>query len=229
MAHRFYIDSSIGILELTSTTEINVNETSNVTKHPLEDGSEISDHIVNNNRSISFSGLISDVRRLSGGDENVTSDGTPANASKDVREYYDLLQKLRDSKERFSVIWDIRFPTATDCLITSVNLVRNKDTGTGYNISLAFEQVRVVKRATEEVRRADLRDPDESQGLSNSSNTETERRVTASSEAHIAAGLQGKEVPRFLSNEDPRGSTFIPFQPSEGTTPAQPRGRTTDG
>lgn len=217
MAHRFYIDSSIGILELTSTTEINVNETSNVTKHPLEDGSEISDHIVNNNRSISFSGLISDVRRLSGGDENVTSDSTPSNTSKDVREYYDLLQKLRDSKERFSVIWDIRFPTATDCLITSVNLVRNKDTGTGYNISLAFEQVRVVKRATEEVRRADLRDPDESQGRSNSSNTETERRVTGTFGFQAAVNLLPEsEVPRFLSNEDPRGSTFIPFQPPEG-------------
>lgn len=218
MAHRFYIDSSIGILELTSTTEINVNETSNVTKHPLEDGSEISDHLVNNNRSISFSGLISDIRRLSGGDDKDTSDGTTAYKSRNVREYYDLLQKLRDSKKRFSVIWDIRFPIATDCVITSVGLVRNKDTGTGYNISLAFEQVRVVKRATETVRYADQRDPDESQGRSNSSNTETERRVTGSSEAHIAAGLQGKEVPRFLSNEDPRGSTFIPFQPREETT-----------
>ena len=138
----FYIDSpTFGILELTATTDINIQRPNSVTKHPLESGDTVTDNVVNQNIMISFDGMISEIKSLPLGPRNLR------NQQRTVRDYIGTLSRLRDSKELFTVFYDTRFEPFRNCVIRSVDESRNASTGTAYNIKLAFEQVRLSARA----------------------------------------------------------------------------------
>lgn len=214
----FYMDTSLGVLELTATTEIQVTDGATITRHTLEDGSEIADHIVNENSKISFTGVISDIKRITSGDRAVSLSSDVEFRDKDqlnVQEWIELLSQIRRSKERFSVVYDSRLGVIPDCVLTSVTKSRNSSTGTGYNINIAFEQIRVVARATTSVRRDDQLSPDESQDKSNSQDSST-RRVTLSTAGvgfDIVVGGKGS----YVVPED--GGAFEPLTPVDEENP----------
>jgi hypothetical protein len=54
MATRITIISSLGNLSLDCTTDFNHELPITVTKHPVEDGSSISDHVINENLRFSI-------------------------------------------------------------------------------------------------------------------------------------------------------------------------------
>lgn len=165
----FYIDSeNEGIFELTSTSDIRVTQSSRATKHALESGDSATDNIVNENTGISFSGIISDIIRLNPEDQG-------ANSQRDVEGFITSLRRLRNSKELFTVYYDDReFGVADNCYLTSIDHERNSTTGRAYNLTLSFEQVRVVRPANITVTRDTQSSPDDTQGETRSGGSNTE-------------------------------------------------------
>lgn len=172
----FYIDSpEYGILELTSTATVKVVDTTTPTKHKLESGEEIADHLVNNNREISFNGLISDIRKITVGLSDARgSTSTSSSASDPVSQYIDTLYRIRDRKLKFNVIYDSRFPSASNCVVTSITKERNAATGKGYDITLAIEQLRFGSAANITVERDNQANPDTTQEVTNTDGSNTE-------------------------------------------------------
>lgn len=172
----FYIDSpEYGVLELTSTTSIKVVDTTTLAKHKLESGREIVDNAVNNNKQISFNGIISQIRKLSVGLSDARGNQINNSGNIDpVQKYINTLYKIRDEKLSFSVIYDSRFPAAKDCMITSLTKDRDSSTGTSYNISLSLEQYRFSTAANITVERDNQVNPDLTQDVTNSDGSNTE-------------------------------------------------------
>ncbi|QDP59457.1 MAG: hypothetical protein GOVbin4162_31 [Prokaryotic dsDNA virus sp.] len=170
----FYIDTSEGILELTSTTEVQVLESSSPTRHPLEDGESAVDNVVNQNSTVKFSGVLSNISSVS-----KTTSVTSLSSEEDDRDttvegVLSSLRKVRKNKERFTVYYDERLPPADNCVITSLNITTNKEYYLSYRVELEFEQLRVVARAETTVTRDDQASPDDSQNKTSSDGSNTE-------------------------------------------------------
>lgn len=56
------ISTSLGILVLDVTDSITPNYTSNLTEHPIEDGSHINDHVTHQTPTLSVKGMVTDAR-----------------------------------------------------------------------------------------------------------------------------------------------------------------------
>jgi hypothetical protein len=202
----FYIDSpSEGILELTATTDIQVDERSTPTKFRLETGETITDNVVNENITVTFSGVITNIARLT--QPSNQNDSKVAEVFTDpVQGYITALRRIKARKELFKVRYDSRFPAADNCVITNVSLVRNAETGLGYNIALSFEQVRISGRAkTSEIRQIQ-RSADDTQSETNSgaNNQERANRVVITSGGQIglqAAGFDEGATVVYTSGE----------------------------
>lgn len=172
----FFIEHRLALLEMNSTTSISVNLPSSAPKHRMEDGRSVSDNIDNENKEISFSGLITNIKSLR------ISDGLPLKPTEQYTEiqtslrspadYVLLLEAIRDTKEPFIVHWDELLPAAENCVFTNISLSRDKNTGRGFRINLSFQQLRFTSRAllTEVISQ---RDPDKNQSKTESSGNST--------------------------------------------------------
>ena len=155
----FYIQSeSEGVLELTTTVDINVTEPSTITRYRMESGSTVTDNVVNGNLQISFDGLISQVVRIiegqvGGSISNLAGElreqqVVQNSSQRTVQDYITALRRLKDSRELFRVHYDDRLPVADNCLMKNVSFDRNPQTGQAYNVSIQFEQVRLSQGAS---------------------------------------------------------------------------------
>lgn len=195
MEDRFYIQSSFGVLELTATTEISVSTNNSVTKHKLESGVDVADHVVNENVTVTLNGVISDIKRYSSGNSDASS--------LNVQDYYNLLTQIRDSKQPFTVVYDVRFPALKNCVFTAVNKVRTSETGTGYRVTISITQLRLSERSEQTVRRDNQANPNLTQSETGSRNSETETRVTATAGVTLVTG--GRQ---WVINESPEGASW---------------------
>lgn len=162
----FYIDTSEGVFELTSTSSIRVVESSRATDHPIEDGERATDNIVNENLSVTFDGVISDIKRISTDEED---------NQRSVEDFILSLRKVRNNKELFTLYYDDReFGVAENCLITNVQYERQAREGRGYKVNLSFKQLRVVEQANVTTTLDNQTDPDKTQGKTDSSGNNTE-------------------------------------------------------
>lgn len=104
-----------------------------VTKHPVESGGEISDHIQIKPVTLTLSGIIA------GHDERLVLD-----AGRQQRLYNDLLTILRQ-RELVTVVTPLRrYP---NMVLTRVGLTRDLSSGTSLRPELALEQVQVAHQA----------------------------------------------------------------------------------
>ena len=147
----FWLIASDGILELTSTSEVQINYPNTVTKHKMESGATATDHIINENMEVSFSGVISEIRRINfspndNADQKVVV-GTQQDFQQSVQDYITMLEKIRDSKTLFSLFYDDRLPAADNCLLSNVRLIRDSSLGTSYKVSIDISQIRLSARA----------------------------------------------------------------------------------
>jgi hypothetical protein len=177
----FYIDSpSEGILELTSTTDIRISEAASVSKHPLETGETIVDNVVVENVTVDFSGVISNVRKIAQR-TNQSDLAVPNEYEENVEGSIKALRRIKEAKELFRVVYDNRFLPFENCVLTSLSMDRNAQTGLGYNVSLSFEQVRIVGRATTSISRSVQRNPDITQGKTNGgANNQKQNQISES-------------------------------------------------
>lgn len=148
---RIYIQKNDGtILELTVTTSISVANDSEVTQHPLENGDEITDNVVNKNKQITFSGMISDIRSYKG---NAFGVNIPLVSSilpqeftgLSVDKYLQEMDALKDSKELFTIIFDTRIygKGLSNCLFNTFTYEKEVGIGSAYMVTIGVTQVRI--------------------------------------------------------------------------------------
>lgn len=134
----FYIKTkSNDVFELTATTDVAFQHRNTNTRFPVESGASITDHSVEENSTFTLSGVITQVVNL-----------TKNSPQKGIKEYIEGLDKLRKSKETFTVFLDNRLSPFKNCLFTEISGTKSVTEGLGaWRINLAIEQVKLVDKA----------------------------------------------------------------------------------
>ena len=130
------------------------NETSRITKHPIEDGSTISDHIIKDPFTVTITGFISNtplgLKGLKDKANKIVK--TPANLKKLVsgksvldtmQTAYNDLVFLRDSDKPIEVITGLK--SYTDMYIQKLSINRTPQTTGGLPFSITLQQIKKVK------------------------------------------------------------------------------------
>ena len=125
----------IKVYELSCTTNIAIKSPAVVTKSPVEDGTSIVDNYYLDNKTATFSGIITDIR-VSGFDvENVP-----------VLQWIGEISALRKSKKLLTLFADTEI--IPNCVITTFDLDKSVDEGlSGWKCNLTFQEVDISERA----------------------------------------------------------------------------------
>jgi hypothetical protein len=105
------------------------------TRNPVSDKSVISDHVVNENKKFTFSGMVSDVLNFG------YQAGIPQFKSSDN---VARLELLRDSKKPFSIKFDKDLELVKNCVFTSLQFSKDSGMGNSYDVSMSFEQLNIA-------------------------------------------------------------------------------------
>lgn len=124
-------------LYLDATVSITINRSSTITKHPVEGGSNISDHVFRNNNTIDIECLISD--NVIGGVNNLDDFGQGAGRTQRV---YDMLSRMHDNRELVTVVSDLE--VFRNCVINKLSTPRTEEFGSSAMLSIGLEQLQLV-------------------------------------------------------------------------------------
>jgi hypothetical protein len=130
---------SIGGITIDAFLNENYGHSADVTKYPIEDGSEISDHVVQNQDVLTISGLVSKTVLT----EDYSKTDPPVDR---VGEYYNKLLALKEAGGLITVVAGLR--TWTNMVITDFSLDRSKDNGGCLEFSMTLTKVKIVKSET---------------------------------------------------------------------------------
>lgn len=106
---------------------------SQVTQHPIEDGSVISDHIQNAMRTGGITALIS----------NFSINSGPVEGNNRAQDAYDILVDLWEKREVVSMATVLDF--YENVVITSMPIARDAGTGEALVVQINFQQIKIVK------------------------------------------------------------------------------------
>lgn len=145
-------DGDTEVIWIDATTSITPNFTTNITEHPIESGSSISDHVYMRNTTIKIEGVIGGSNSLYEFQDNLVDSstliaspqGNTVNkaANPRVKRAYDEIRQLFDAREPFTLISRLeRYP---NCIIRSLSLPQNTETSEVLMISMEIEQLRIV-------------------------------------------------------------------------------------
>jgi len=152
---KFYIETSeVGlsgkymIFELSATTDISVAISNSLSQYPIEDGTLLTDHVIESPKIISFSGIVTDVASLSvntGSDKQPFRTDTQADL---VKQYIETLEQKIADRETFSIYFSNILKPVKNCFITRFSFSKNNTLGgEAWEISLEATRVRQAKRA----------------------------------------------------------------------------------
>ncbi len=132
--------------------DVSLSEThsyeSTVTKNPVEDGSPITDNIINHQPKINIKGLFSPLKmQMLGG-------MTSMSAQSFVQNKWQELLKLRDSKERLTLFTGLNI--YTDMIMSSLSTTRDYSNANHLEFSATFEQIKTVPVAFTTVSQAGI-------------------------------------------------------------------------
>jgi len=181
-----YIQQGNDILELSVTTNMTITETSDVTQHPVEAGSDIADNIVNRNRKFSYKGLVTNVKSYVISYTALDSLGAALTGSskpnqKDVGSFFKTLKTIRDRRDVVKLWHDSNVDAegVEDCVITNITYSTEPTLGGAYMVDLQLEKVRKSLIVGTSVER-DLLDRDQNGNPISGGTTPTEEEDTQS-------------------------------------------------
>lgn len=129
MAIRITILSAIGNLSLDCTSDFSHNLPVTVTKHPIEDGTSISDHVINENMTFSVTGVVVD---------NKIAD---FNHSMTMEQAFSFLENLRTQRITVSLLTYNR--KYSNLVISGLSFPKSLAEKV-LNVQIDLEQIRVV-------------------------------------------------------------------------------------
>lgn len=122
----------IGVLEMDVTVSENHSMRSDVTDSPVEDGTDISDHIRNAPRALTIEGVISK---------------TPVNVQHfnplRYRQAFKKLEQLHNDRVPVTVVTS--FKTYKNMAVLQIDVRRDRDSGNIVQFTASLRQVRIVK------------------------------------------------------------------------------------
>ena len=137
------------IYSLDAVLTGSVTMSGRVTEKPIQQGAMVSDHYVNLNNGMNFSGKLSDVKRMFRSSAN-------NNTNQTLPAVLDVITELRDLKESGRLITLEVAPssglTFNDCVIEDFSVSNDITTGQmreeffAFNVSLKIKQIRRSKR-----------------------------------------------------------------------------------
>ena len=146
---------------LDCTTDITYSLPSNISSFPVEGGSNVSENIVLQNRTLNFSGYITDIKTINSGNIHST------------KEHIEALEYVRDNKILFTASFGKELPLLENCFFQDLTISQDITTGSvvnkekninSYKVDISLKQLRVIKRAGEGVIRAsEIVDPTQTQ------------------------------------------------------------------
>lgn len=127
-----------------STATIRVSQTGTATSFPVEGGEDVSDHYVNNNTTISFDGIISDVKSI----RREASE----KYNKSTATFIRGLEALKKSKTPFKIHISNTLDAIDTCVFENLQFEQNKTQGNSgginaFRISFSAKQIRFAERA----------------------------------------------------------------------------------
>ncbi len=123
-------DIAIDVFDIETHTR-----TSEVTRYPVENGSTITDHIVNDPITISIAGIVSDVPTTIFG----ALAGIGESRSNDANE---ALNKIVDDRTDVTLVTGLK--VYQNMVLTSFNVERSANTGSTLTFSATLQQIKVV-------------------------------------------------------------------------------------
>lgn len=151
----YYIKTLAGdIFTLDATESFEFSENGSLTEYTIESGAKVSDHYVNENKSISISGIISDFKSAKS-----------TNAAKDTGDFIQKILKLKGDREPFKVYYrggnvgngDNSKPNGDayfdNVMFESVKFSQDSGVGSAkgryaYRVDFQFKQITFSTRAT---------------------------------------------------------------------------------
>jgi hypothetical protein len=119
--------------------------TNSVTDIPVEEGSTISDHVVEEQDVVSIKAFIGNAEFIVADSIDSISKEPPDRMARVLRSYKELL-RLKRTKEVCTVTTGL--DVYTDMIITSLNIDRDVETGANLPFSMEFKRIKIVKSET---------------------------------------------------------------------------------
>lgn len=122
-----FAKTRIGNIFIDATLSETHETSSTVTNFPIEDGSFISDYVINNPETLTISVLVTDtpLNILSGFNRSITS--------------YNELIRLQKNKELLTVVTGIK--VYTNMIMTSISVPRDAQTGKSLTFNINFQKL----------------------------------------------------------------------------------------
>lgn len=130
MASEIYINHEDLFLELTCTSDVTVTYSSQSSTAPVEQGADITDHVTNSPVTITFSGIISEIKNYSLDYHMPTED---------------LIKKLTllwRTRVPFSVNVSNKLDTFQECVFTDFGLTKTSGMGDSWKAQLTMKEIR---------------------------------------------------------------------------------------
>lgn len=133
---------------LDSTSEVKVSYQSKVSDFPIEDGSVVSDHTQKQPTSISFTGIVSDIKAATNLDARTTEDFIQGLLNlRDRKEVFTLHIGSGGSAEQFS-----NFQAIDNCLFEALDITQDQQNGwayglNSYKVSWSAKQIILANKA----------------------------------------------------------------------------------
>jgi hypothetical protein len=142
---------SIGGFEIDVILSERYGFSNSVTDIPVEDGSNVNDHVVSESATLSIEAFIGSVEyKVWEGDIPENAEDLPADDPKArIKQAYLELKKLMDDKQPITVV--LGLDTFENMIITSFDIDRDVQTGADLPFSMSFKQVRIIKSETTDV------------------------------------------------------------------------------
>lgn len=135
-------DSTVGNLEFNLIDTETHEWKREVTSNPVENGSPISDHIIDQPDSLTITGMISNAPILGLLDEASGLIDGSLSSQDYVAQAFDLLDNLRQSKQLIKIY--TRYKTYSNMVLQSVSIPRTPDIGDSITVTIQAISVRIV-------------------------------------------------------------------------------------
>lgn len=122
---------------LSCTSALDVRYSGRATTNPVESRANISDHYVKDNMSISFDGVITNIKNIS----------LPDNQQRSVEENISKLENLWLTGEPFTVYWREGEQPYKNFVFSSLSLTKQSGSGTSYRANLQMTQIQISEQA----------------------------------------------------------------------------------
>ena len=138
---------SIGGFEIDAFLVESYNYANHLTNLTVEEGSNISDHVIEEPDTIDIEAFIGQTKFETasppGADIDLSTVEIPDDPKSRIRQAYHELLRLKRARQPVDVVTGL--DTFTDMVITSFNISRDVETGADLTFSMSFQKIKTVK------------------------------------------------------------------------------------